>query len=84
MRTSNGHVGVTAHRPGAVERAGLAMSDRHDTCQRLAVVEVRLVTVLDELGLTGLVTTIDGLTAVGAAAVAGQARQAVPASKCQR
>jgi transposase len=61
--------GVAAHRPGALERAGLALADWHDTRERLAVTETRMVTVLDELGLTGLVTTIVGLTAVGAAAI---------------
>jgi transposase len=61
--------GVIAHRPGALERAGLAMADWHDTRERLASTETRMVTVLDDLGLTGLVATIDGLTAVGAAAI---------------
>ncbi len=61
--------GVIAHRPGALERAGLAMADWHDTRERLASTETRMVTVLDDLGLTGLVATIDGLTAVGVAAI---------------
>jgi transposase len=61
--------GVIAHRPGALERAGLAMADWHDTLDRLAAVEARMVAVLDDLGLTELVTTIAGLTAVGAAAI---------------
>jgi transposase len=61
--------GVIAHRPGALERAGLAMADWHDTRQRLAGTEQRMVTVLDDLGLTGLVTTIAGLTTAGAAAI---------------
>ena len=45
------------------------MADWHDTRQRLAGTEQRMVTVLDDLGLTGLVTTIAGLTPVGAAAI---------------
>ncbi len=61
--------GVAAHRPGALERAGLAMSDWHETRQRLAGIQARMVAVLDDLGLTELVTTIAGLTAVGAAAI---------------
>jgi transposase len=61
--------GVAAHRPGALERAGLAMSDWHDTRERLAGIQARMVAVLDDLGLTELVTTIAGLTAVGAAAI---------------
>ena len=76
--------GVAAHRPGALERAGLAMSDWHDTRERLAQTEARMVTVLDHLQLTGLVTTIAGLTAVGAAAILAEtgdpARFATPRS----
>jgi transposase len=76
--------GVIAHRPGALERAGLAMADWHDTRERLAGTEQRMVAVLDELGLTSLVTTIAGLTAVGAAAILAEsgdpARFAAPRS----
>jgi transposase len=61
--------GVAAHRPGALERTHLALGDWRDTRARLADVETRMVTVLDNLGLTGLVTTIAGLTPVGAAAI---------------
>jgi len=61
--------GVTAHRPGALERAHLALGDWRDTRARLADTEARMCTVLEELGLAGLVTTITGLTVVGAAAI---------------
>jgi transposase len=61
--------GVAAHRPGALERVHLAMCDWQDTRARLADVEARMVAVLDDLGLTGLVATIAGLTPVGAAAI---------------
>jgi transposase len=61
--------GVTAHRPGALERAHLALGDWRDTRARLAETEARMVTVLDELGLTALIATISGLTPVGAAAI---------------
>ena len=61
--------GVIAHRPGALERAHLAMSDWQDTRARLADAEARMVAVLDDLGLTELVTTIAGLTPAGAAAI---------------
>jgi hypothetical protein len=60
-------VGVTAHRLGGLERAQLVLEDWQHTRRRLADVERRMVDVLDELGLTRLVTSIDGLTAVGAA-----------------
>jgi transposase len=63
---------VSAHRPGALERAGLAMADWHDTLDRLATVEASMAAVLDNLGLTELVTTIAGLTAVGAAAIVAE------------
>src|SRR5690242_3660727 len=61
--------GVAAHRPGALERAQLALGDWRDTRARLADTETRMAAVLDDLGLTGLVTTIDGLTVTGAAAI---------------
>ena len=61
--------GVTAHRPGALERVHLALSDWQATRVRLAGTEARMVAVLDELGLTELVTTIAGLTPAGAAAI---------------
>jgi hypothetical protein len=64
-----GSAGVTAHRPGALERAHLALSDWRGTRARLADVEARMVAVLDDLGLRELVTTIAGLTPVGAAAI---------------
>ena len=86
--------GVMAHRAGALERAHLALADLADIRAEIAVVEARMVAVLDELGLTALVTTIAGLSPIGAAAIlaetgdptrfslaagAGQARRAVPA-----
>jgi transposase len=44
--------GVMAQRPGALERAQLAMSDWHDNRERLAQTETRMGAVLDDLGLT--------------------------------
>jgi len=61
--------GVTAHRPGALERAQLALGDWRDTRARLTDTEARMRAVLDELGLTDLVATIAGLTVTGAAAI---------------
>ena len=61
--------GVAAHRPGALERAHLALGDWRETRARLAEVEARMVAVLDDLQLTGLLATIAGLTPVGAAAI---------------
>jgi transposase len=61
--------GVTVHRPGALERAQLALDDWQDTRSQLADIEARMAAILDDLQLTGLVTTIAGLTPVGAAAI---------------
>src|SRR5262252_7964272 len=61
--------GVLDHRRGALERVAFALADWQTAGQRLAAVEDRMVAVLDELGLTGLVTSITGLSAVGAAAI---------------
>jgi len=61
--------GVAAQRPGALERAGLVMDDWHGALTALANLETRMLAVLDALDLTGLVTSIQGLSAVGAAAI---------------
>jgi transposase len=61
--------GVAAQRPGALERAGLVLADWQHTKTRLAEVEARMVAVLDAMSLTGLVTSIPGLSAVGAAVI---------------
>jgi transposase len=61
--------GVWAQRRGALERACWVLSDWHETKSRLAQVESRMVEVLDALELTALVTSIPGVSAVGAAAI---------------
>ena len=61
--------GVRTLRPGALERAQLVLADLHETRTHLALVQTRMVDALDALGLTSRVTSIDGLTAVGAAAI---------------
>ncbi len=61
--------GVIAHRPGALERVALLLQDWDHAHRRLADTEQRMMGVLDELGLTGLVTSITGLSAIGAAAI---------------
>jgi transposase len=60
---------VTALRRGALERVALLLAGWRDTRARLADSEQRMVTVLGELGLAGLATSITGLSAVGAASV---------------
>jgi transposase len=61
--------GVLAHRPGALERVQLLLADWHDTQRKLADTEQRMTGVLDQLQLTELVTSIAGLSPVGAAAI---------------
>jgi transposase len=64
--------GVLAHRPGALERVQFLLQDWRQAADRLADVETRMVGVLDELRLTDLVTSIVGISAVGAAAILAQ------------
>jgi transposase len=61
--------GVIAHRGGALERVGLVLEDWAVDQQRLVETERRMEAVLDELGLTTLVTSIQGISPVGAAAI---------------
>jgi transposase len=61
--------GVVTHRAGALERVALLMGDWLETHRRLLDTETRMTTVLDELQLTELVTSITGLSAIGAAAI---------------
>jgi transposase len=61
--------GVIAHRAGALERVALLLGDWLETHRRLLDTETRMTAVLDELRLTDLVTSITGLSAVGAAAI---------------
>jgi transposase len=60
---------VIAQRRGALERVHLLMGDWRSLLARLADTEGRMTAVLGELGLTELVTSIDGLSAVGAAVI---------------
>jgi hypothetical protein len=61
--------GVAAQRRGALERVHLLMADWRSLLARLADVGARMCAVLDELGLTALVTSVDGLSAAGAAVI---------------
>jgi len=61
--------GVAAQRRGVLERVHLLMGDWRSLLARLAEVEARMCAVLDELGLTALAASIDGLSAVGAAVI---------------
>jgi len=61
--------GVLAQRRGALQRARWVLDDWRLVKIRRAEVETHMVTLLDELGLTELVTSIPGVSAVGAAAI---------------
>jgi transposase len=61
--------GVLVHRPGAFERIGWLIEDWATAATKLDAVEARMVATLDELQLTDLVCSIEGLSAVGAAAI---------------
>jgi hypothetical protein len=79
--------GVTAHRPGALERVQLLLTDWTLTHQRIAETETRMTGVLDDLGLTRLVTSIPGISPVGAAAIPrgghGRTRGSRPRRRCR-
>ena len=61
--------GVDTQRPGALERIGLVLADWQHTQTRQADTEARMTGVLDAMGLTTVVTSIPGLSAVGAAVI---------------
>jgi transposase len=61
--------GVRTHRRGALERVALLPDDWRESHRRLADTESRITAVLNELELTELVTSITGLSAIGAAAI---------------
>ena len=61
--------GVIAHRPGAFERISWLIEDWETARTKLADTEARMVTVLDDLELTDLACSIQGLSPVGAAAI---------------
>jgi transposase len=61
--------GVLAQRRGALERVGLVLADWRSTRTRLADIHARMLQTLDELGLSGLVGSVPGLSAVGAASI---------------
>jgi transposase len=64
--------GIAAEREAILERATFAYQDWMAALAAQADAEARMLAVLGELGLTGLVTTIPGLSAVGAAVILAQ------------
>jgi transposase len=64
--------GVLDQRPGGLERAGLVLADAHHARAGVALVQAHMLGVLQELGLSSLLASIDGLSLVAAAAVLAQ------------
>jgi len=64
--------GVAAQRPGALERVHLLLEDWRLLRARLADTEARMTALLDELGLTELVASIDGVSALSGAVILGE------------
>jgi hypothetical protein len=64
--------GIAAGRDAIIERAALACQDWMSALAAQADAEARMRAVLDGPGLTALVTTIPGLSAVGAAVILAQ------------
>lgn len=62
-------VGVVEQRAGALERVHFALTDLAHLRTQIDTVESRMLAVLDELDLTELVSSIPGLSTVGAAAI---------------
>lgn len=65
-------IGVADQRAGAVERVRFALADLAHLRSEITVVEDRMLAVLDQLGLTELVTSIPGVSAAGAAMILAQ------------
>jgi transposase len=61
--------GVAAQRPGALERLELLMEGWRELRRRTAETGKRMLAVLDELGLTELASSIDGVSALSAAVI---------------
>lgn len=61
--------GVATERAAACERAAYAVADWHHAHHQIADVEARMIEVLDALELSTLVTSITGLSVIGAAAI---------------
>lgn len=65
--------GVLAQRAGGLERVRFALADLAHAQAEVNVAEARMLSVLDELGLTALATSIPGISAVGAATILAEA-----------
>lgn len=62
-------VGVTGQRAGALERVAYALADLIARRTEIVEVESRMLAVLDQLGLADLVSSIPGVSTIGAATI---------------
>jgi transposase len=62
-------IGVTGQRAGVLERVAFALADLAGRRTEITQVEARMLSVLDQLDLTGLVTSIPGVSPIGAATI---------------
>ncbi|MEV6637546.1 IS110 family transposase [Actinoplanes sp. NPDC051470] len=69
MQAFTDPAGVHAQRPGGLERVGFLLRDWQDLARSLADTEQRMTGVLDAAGLTALVSSIPGVSAVGVAVI---------------
>lgn len=60
---------VPAHRPGVLKRAGWALADLHQANTKRDRVETEMLGVLDQLGLSQILTSIPGLSPAAAAQI---------------
>jgi transposase len=65
-------LGVAEQRAGGLERVRFALADLAHARREIAEVQERMVALLDELGLTDLVTSIPGISAATAAMILAQ------------
>jgi transposase len=65
--------GVAGQRAGALERVAYTLADLTARRGEITEVETRMLGVLDQLDLTELVTTIPGVSAIGAATILAEA-----------
>lgn len=71
--TTNTTGAVARHRRGALQRAGWAIGDLRSARAACDQVQTQMLAVLDDLGLTELITSIDGLSAQAGAQILAEA-----------
>jgi transposase len=65
-------IGVTGQRAGVLKRVAFALADLAARREEITQVEARMLSVLDQLDLTELVSSIPGVSAIGAATIVAE------------